>query len=133
MKNKKICLVFRNGPPTPPSYAAQHQNEEKTSFVQSLLNLVKNRSFVLLLLAYGINVGVFYAISTLLSEIILTFYEVTPFYLSNVSYFALFYSSGCGQGCRTYRLGHHRVWNGWLCVLRICSGSIPKVQVSITH
>ncbi|KAH1024719.1 hypothetical protein HUJ05_004165 [Dendroctonus ponderosae] len=72
---KCCCLVFRNGPPTPPSYAAQHQNEEKTSFVQSLLNLVKNRSFVLLLLAYGINVGVFYAISTLLSEIILTFYE----------------------------------------------------------
>uniref|UniRef100_A0AAR5PKQ1 Choline/ethanolamine transporter FLVCR1 n=1 Tax=Dendroctonus ponderosae TaxID=77166 RepID=A0AAR5PKQ1_DENPD len=70
-----ILIFFRNGPPTPPSYAAQHQNEEKTSFVQSLLNLAKNRSFVLLLLAYGINVGVFYAISTLLSEIILTFYE----------------------------------------------------------
>ncbi|ENN76230.1 hypothetical protein YQE_07196, partial [Dendroctonus ponderosae] len=71
----KVIEIGRNGPPTPPSYAAQHQNEEKTSFVQSLLNLAKNRSFVLLLLAYGINVGVFYAISTLLSEIILTFYE----------------------------------------------------------
>lgn len=47
-------------------------------FVKSLTNLIKNRSFVLLLIAYGINVGVFYAISTLLSDIILKYYEVCP-------------------------------------------------------
>lgn len=70
-----ILFFFKNAPPTPPSYAAQQQNEEKMEFVKSLTNLIKNRSFVLLLIAYGINVGVFYAISTLLSDIILKYYE----------------------------------------------------------
>ncbi|XP_060518783.1 uncharacterized MFS-type transporter C09D4.1 [Cylas formicarius] len=69
-----ILLFFKNGPPTPPSYAAQQQNEEKGSFFDSLKNLIKNKSFVLLLLAYGINTGVFYAISTLLNEIVLNYY-----------------------------------------------------------
>ncbi|CAG9771186.1 unnamed protein product [Ceutorhynchus assimilis] len=70
-----ILIFFRSGPPTPPSYAAQQQAEEDVSFTQSLKNLFKNKSFMLLLIAYGINVGVFYAISTLLSEIILKFYQ----------------------------------------------------------
>ncbi|XP_066259987.1 uncharacterized MFS-type transporter C09D4.1 [Euwallacea similis] len=70
-----MLLFFKNAPPTPPSYAAQQQAEESVDFKQSLINLFKNRSFVLLLMAYGINVGVFYAISTLLSDIILRFYE----------------------------------------------------------
>lgn len=77
-RNKNVFFaVFRGAPPTPPSYAAQQQTEEEVNFVQSLKNLFKNRSFMLLLVAYGINVGVFYAISTLLSEIILKFYEVS--------------------------------------------------------
>ena len=74
-----MFLVFRTAPPTPPSYAAKQQGEEKINFAQSLKNLMKNRSFMILLLAYGINVGVFYAISTLLSQIILGHYEVTYF------------------------------------------------------
>ncbi|KAL1491446.1 hypothetical protein ABEB36_012044 [Hypothenemus hampei] len=70
-----ILIFFKDAPPTPPSYAAQQQNEEQIDFVTSLKKLFKNRSFVLLLVSYGINVGVFYAISTLLSDIVLKYYE----------------------------------------------------------
>jgi len=37
---------------------------------QSLLRLMKDKAFVLLTLSYGLNVGVYYAISTLLNQII---------------------------------------------------------------
>ncbi|XP_050309851.1 uncharacterized MFS-type transporter C09D4.1 isoform X2 [Anthonomus grandis grandis] len=69
-----VLIFFKNGPPTPPSYSAQQEEKDEVSFMQSLKNLIKNRSFMLLLVAYGINVGVFYAISTLLSEIISKYY-----------------------------------------------------------
>jgi len=42
---------------------------EQVSFMQSLKNLMTNRNFIFLLLSYGINVGVFYAISTLLNPV----------------------------------------------------------------
>jgi len=42
---------------------------EQVSFMQSLKNLITNRNFIFLLLSYGINVGVFYAISTLLNPV----------------------------------------------------------------
>ncbi|XP_076271541.1 histamine transporter isoform X4 [Rhynchophorus ferrugineus] len=70
-----IIFFFKSAPPTPPSYAAQQQSGEEVSFVQSLKNLLKNRSFIFLLLSYGINVGVFYAISTLLNDIITFYYK----------------------------------------------------------
>lgn len=73
-----LSLVFKDAPPTPPSYAqAQQEGNEDTNFLQSLKNLLKNRSYVLLTLAYGINVGIFYAISTLLNQIILDYYPVS--------------------------------------------------------
>lgn len=74
-------LVFKAAPPTPPSPAQlQAQNEEHaeslTNFMQSIKRLCCNRSYMLLLVAYGINVGIFYAISTLLSQIIQKYYPV---------------------------------------------------------
>ena len=36
---------------------------------QSLLRLMKDKAFVLLTLSYGLNVGVYYAISTLLNQV----------------------------------------------------------------
>lgn len=44
------------------------------AFLRSVKRLLLNRNYVLLLLSYGINVGVFYAISTLLNQIILEYY-----------------------------------------------------------
>lgn len=67
--------VFQDKPPTPPSAAQEAAQrlegmaEEQVSFMQSLKNLMTNRNFIFLLLSYGINVGVFYAISTLLNPV----------------------------------------------------------------
>ncbi|XP_045470838.1 uncharacterized MFS-type transporter C09D4.1 [Harmonia axyridis] len=71
-----IILFFKNEPPTPPSYAqAQQQNDGQVDFIGSLKSLLVNGPYILLLLAYGINVGIFYAISTLLNQIILQYYK----------------------------------------------------------
>ena len=40
------------------------------AYIKSIMNLLKDISFVLLLLSYGLNVGVYYAISTLLNPIL---------------------------------------------------------------
>ncbi|XP_074031349.1 choline/ethanolamine transporter flvcr2b-like [Leptinotarsa decemlineata] len=71
-----ILLFFENAPPTPPSHAAAQQiaSGDTVDFSVSLKNLIQNRSYVLLLIAYGIITGVFYAISTLLNQIILYYY-----------------------------------------------------------
>ena len=49
----------------PDSIEAQNQ----VTFMQSLKNLMINRNYILLLISYGMNVGVFYAISTLLNPV----------------------------------------------------------------
>jgi FLVCR family feline leukemia virus subgroup C receptor-related protein len=71
-----IIFFFKDEPPTPPSYAQTQpsENQESMSFLQSLKRLMLNRSYVLLLISYGINTGIFYAISTLLNQIILLYY-----------------------------------------------------------
>ncbi|XP_045617581.1 choline/ethanolamine transporter flvcr2a isoform X2 [Procambarus clarkii] len=65
-----IIFVFREKPPTPPSTAALIQ-EETGSYFQGVLRLMKNPGYILLLISYGINVGAFYAISTLLNQVVL--------------------------------------------------------------
>ena len=40
-----------------------------------------NKGYVLLLITYGLNVGVFYAISTLLNSVILKHYDVSKKYI----------------------------------------------------
>ncbi|XP_017775614.1 PREDICTED: uncharacterized MFS-type transporter C09D4.1 [Nicrophorus vespilloides] len=73
-----ILIFFKDGPPTPPSFAQVQTTQddgESESFLISVKKLMMNSSYVLLLAAYGINVGVFYAISTLLSQIITQHYE----------------------------------------------------------
>ncbi|KAJ8947408.1 hypothetical protein NQ318_009614 [Aromia moschata] len=71
----KWVYIFKNAPPTPPSYAAaQQESTVEVHFITSLKNLVRNRPYMLLLIAYGINTGIFYAISTLLNQIVLKYY-----------------------------------------------------------
>lgn len=70
-----FCLVFQDKPPTPPSAAQKAiipgsvEAENQITFMQSLKNLLTNPNYVLLLISYGMNVGVFYAISTLLNPV----------------------------------------------------------------
>ncbi|CAB3408684.1 unnamed protein product [Caenorhabditis bovis] len=71
-----ICF-FSARPKTPPSLAQLAALEEKTldnNFWSTLRDLMTSRDFVLLFITYGINTGVFYAISTLLSQMVLSVY-----------------------------------------------------------
>ncbi|XP_055687095.1 feline leukemia virus subgroup C receptor-related protein 2 [Lutzomyia longipalpis] len=74
-----LVLVFiRAKPPTPPSAAQEasmSRNPMQSSpFLHSIKRLMTNKNYILLLISYGVNVGVFYAISTLLNQIVLLHY-----------------------------------------------------------
>ena len=51
---------------------------DRHTYLQTLKSLLTNRNFVLLLVSYGVNAGVFYAVSTLLNQIVLLHFEVSP-------------------------------------------------------
>lgn len=70
-------LVFKERPQYPPSQAQaalRASPPEDYSYKKSIINLFKNKAFVLLLITYGIMTGAFYSISTLLNQMILTYY-----------------------------------------------------------
>lgn len=71
-----ILLFFKAEPPLPPSpaQAVQREAESTENFIQSIKRLFTNVGYLLLLLSYGINVGIFYAISTLLNKIVLEYF-----------------------------------------------------------
>ncbi|GFR16667.1 feline leukemia virus subgroup C receptor-related protein 1 [Trichonephila clavata] len=68
-----IVFFFKEKPPHPPSraQAAILTNDSRSSYWTSIWKLCKNLHYMLLLVTYGINVGVFYAISTFLNQMIL--------------------------------------------------------------
>ncbi|KAM6991847.1 choline/ethanolamine transporter FLVCR1 [Tautogolabrus adspersus] len=71
-------IVIRDHPPLPPSHAQAVLPDcppEDYSYKQSIVNLAKNKAFVLLLISYGIMTGSFYSVSTLLNQMILACYE----------------------------------------------------------
>jgi len=77
--------VFQKEPPLPPSPAqatvrCQNPTSDKSvdshTYLQIFKSLFTNRNFVLLLVSYGVNVGVFYVVSTLLNQIVLLHFEV---------------------------------------------------------
>ena len=86
-------LFVSDQPNIPPSLSQlevrseqQIKREESDFFLfkKSFFALLKNANFVLVFVSYGMNVGVFYAISTLLNQTILEYYPVS-YYL--VQYF----------------------------------------------
>ena len=74
--------AFKDQPETPPSRAqamirqGQSDSNDNVDYAASIKRLMTNRGYVLLLITYGLNVGVFYAISTLLNSVILMHFEV---------------------------------------------------------
>ncbi|XP_059530634.1 heme transporter FLVCR1 [Myotis daubentonii] len=71
-------IAFKEKPRYPPSRAqAAIQDSPPTeySYKNSIMNLFKNMPFVLLLITYGIMTGAFYSVSTLLNQMILTYYK----------------------------------------------------------
>jgi len=76
-----IIFAFKDQPETPPSRAqamirqGQSDSNDNVDYAASIKRLMTNRGYVLLLITYGLNVGVFYAISTLLNSVILMHFE----------------------------------------------------------
>jgi hypothetical protein len=73
--------VFKNEPPSAANRAqdqrtVRKEEGEDASYLTSVKNLMLNPGYVLLLFTYGMNVGVFYAISTLLSTTVVQHFEV---------------------------------------------------------
>jgi hypothetical protein len=74
-----VVVFFRGSPPTPPSEAAASHKE---NFKLSLKMMAKNRyflkrklltftrAFTLLFLAFGTTTGAFYAVSTVLDQLV---------------------------------------------------------------
>ncbi|XP_067945950.1 heme transporter FLVCR2-like isoform X2 [Watersipora subatra] len=73
-----VLFLFQKEPSMPPSLAQQKIVEAAAheNYLASLKRLVKNSPFNILVITYGLNVGVYYALSTLLNPIILGFFKV---------------------------------------------------------
>ena len=67
-----VFIAFQASPPSPPSrsQALHAEKKHKTTFAESLKQLVKDRSYMLLLGTYGIYAGVSYTLATLLNEMV---------------------------------------------------------------
>lgn len=72
-----VIIVFQERPEIPPTQAqAQARNllPDEYSYTASIKRLLCNKSFMLLVISYGLNVGCFYAVSTLLNRMIIEHY-----------------------------------------------------------
>ncbi|XP_031703386.1 choline/ethanolamine transporter flvcr2a isoform X3 [Anarrhichthys ocellatus] len=72
-----VVIVFQEKPEIPPTQAqAQARNilPGDYSYMASISNLLRNKPFMLLMVSYGLNVGSFYSISTLLNRMIIEHY-----------------------------------------------------------
>ncbi|KAJ1104658.1 hypothetical protein NDU88_002068 [Pleurodeles waltl] len=72
-----VVLVFREKPPLPPSRAqlvVRARPPADYSYKQSILALLRNRNFILLIVSYGLNTGAFYSLSTLLNRMVIAHY-----------------------------------------------------------
>ncbi|XP_069552753.1 choline/ethanolamine transporter flvcr2b isoform X3 [Brachyistius frenatus] len=72
-----VVFVFQERPELPPTQAqatARSIPPEQYSYIDSIKRLLRNRPFILLLITYGLNVGCFYAVGTLLNRMIIERY-----------------------------------------------------------
>ncbi|XP_054617543.1 feline leukemia virus subgroup C receptor-related protein 2 isoform X1 [Dunckerocampus dactyliophorus] len=72
-----VVFVFQERPKLPPTQAqatARSIPPEHYSYTASILRLLRNRPFILLIITYGLNVGCFYAVGTLLNRMIIKHY-----------------------------------------------------------
>ncbi|KAL6477550.1 hypothetical protein MHYP_G00133850 [Metynnis hypsauchen] len=72
-----VIIVFQEKPDVPPSQAQavmRNMSPQEYSYLASIRRLVCNKPFVLLIITYGLNVGCFYAVSTLLNRMIIDHY-----------------------------------------------------------
>lgn len=62
-----LIIFFREAPPSPPTISAATPKE---SFKQALRTVTRNKPYIILVLSFGIGMGSFYAVSTLLDQIV---------------------------------------------------------------
>jgi len=103
------CTVIQAEPLMAPSYAQVAQRKERDDptiledvFMSSVKELLKNNGYILLLVSYGINVGAFFAISTLLNQFILLYFPVSKLNIDNDLRCIYYWNSGSRRRCRTY-------------------------------
>uniref|UniRef100_A0A670IGI6 FLVCR choline and putative heme transporter 2 n=2 Tax=Podarcis muralis TaxID=64176 RepID=A0A670IGI6_PODMU len=73
-----VAFVFKEKPAHPPSRAQaliHTASPEEYSYLQSIVRLFRNVNFVLLIVSYGLNTGCFYALSTLLTRMVISHYK----------------------------------------------------------
>ncbi|XP_051954793.1 feline leukemia virus subgroup C receptor-related protein 2-like [Xyrauchen texanus] len=73
-----VVIVFQDRPEVPPTHAqavARQISPESYSYTASILRLLRNKAFILLVISYGLNVGCFYAVGTLLNRMIIEHYH----------------------------------------------------------
>ncbi|CAN9507384.1 unnamed protein product [Ophioblennius macclurei] len=72
-----VVFVFQERPKLPPTQSqatARSIPPEHYSYVASIRRLLRNKPFILLVITYGLNVGCFYAVGTLLNRMIILHY-----------------------------------------------------------
>ncbi|CAK6957081.1 feline leukemia virus subgroup C receptor-related protein 2 isoform X2 [Scomber scombrus] len=72
-----VVIVFQERPEIPPTQAQAQARSilpDEYSYTASILRLLRNKPFMLLVVSYGLNVGCFYAVSTLLNRMIIEHY-----------------------------------------------------------
>ncbi|XP_062252788.1 heme transporter FLVCR2 isoform X1 [Platichthys flesus] len=72
-----VVIVFQEKPELPPTQSqaqARNVHPDEYSYKASIMRLLCNKPFMLLVLSYGLNVGCFYAVSTLLNRMIIEHY-----------------------------------------------------------
>ncbi|XP_019712943.1 choline/ethanolamine transporter flvcr2a isoform X5 [Hippocampus comes] len=72
-----VIIVFQEKPELPPTQAQAQARcipPESYSYLASIWRLLRNKPFMLLVVSYGLNVGCFYAVSTLLNRMIIERY-----------------------------------------------------------
>ncbi|XP_066999146.2 heme transporter FLVCR2 isoform X2 [Anabrus simplex] len=70
-----IVTLFQDKPPLPPSVVVAKRNAAVPEFIAPLKRLFKNPGFNLLMLTYGLSLGIFNAFSTLLNQLVLLYFE----------------------------------------------------------
>ena len=73
-----FLVFFRAAPPLPPSSAVWKEKDHHRSFFTSLLSLARHRPSVMVALAYGLNVAVFFSLLTRIDPIINEHYPENP-------------------------------------------------------
>ncbi|XP_058067346.1 heme transporter FLVCR2-like [Anopheles bellator] len=72
-----VIAIFKSQPPSAPSHLQALQRTMKPrrkDYWPSVARLMKDHNYLILVLAYGINVGLFNAFSTLLNQIVLNYF-----------------------------------------------------------